>query len=456
MTDKEFLYNIRRGMGKAIIELQKNPNSERYCDIILRCCQKNIAYNWQVEGTKGRYLYSAICALGSKEQKDKFEDILIDTFKKRLEYDLFLQIADILCLYAADGSQKSRDALQDKYRNLVERLSKQKTFPLKYSERGQFEYLMVWEIDTNKWAAFERCIADAGRILINRRDDACNCYDDFILHCENIFGKKRIANYFENSAKKSNKSKEVNAYITAANELEKTRAENLRLRKEQPEPKINLESYVVRAKEAEHEQCAYAHMAKLSMQFAKQGKPDEFMELASIIAAEQSDEVRANLLNVFRNVDFPADIDLLIKYAESDCPQLCDIAIVALKRFADPRVHELAIKLITAGNIEAGLSLLVKNWRKQDEALIRKYILSVKKAKISHSTQQNLRDIYLTHRSKSCGDILEYAYHNGECAHCRFGIVDAMMKNRVLSESISSECIYDSYDKTRELAKKAK
>lgn len=50
--------------------------------------------------------------------------------------------------------------------------------------------------------------------------------------------------------------------------------------------------------------------------------------------------------------------------------------------------------------------------------------------------QQNFRDIYSKRRSNSCGDILEHIYKNGECAYCRSGIVEAMVKNSVVSESI--------------------
>ena len=66
--------------------------------------------------------------------------------------------------------------------------------------------------------------------------------------------------------------------------------------------------------------------------------------------------------------------------------------------------------------------------------------------------QQRIRDIYTKHRSKSCGDILEHVYRHGECSYCRWGIVEAMWKSRVLSPGILNECLYDSYDETRKLA----
>ena len=412
MTQKEFLHQLRRGLGSAIVELKANPDYNKYRDIVLRCCLKDIGYDVQCEGTKGYYLYTAICALGAK---DEFETILVDAFMKRLEHRLFQQLADILCLYADEGSEKSRQALRTKYESLVARLSKQRTFPYRFCEREQLEYLMICEIYTYKWPAFKKCIADAGRILIARRDDACNCYDWFICHCENIFGKERVAQYFVGE---SAKSEEVRAFVTAINELEKIREENSRLR---VEPEVTLESYIACAKELERDQYAYMRMRMAASRFSRQASPSDILELVSIITNEQSDEIRANLLRVFRDIDFPSDIELLIKYAESGCERLQNIAIDALERFKSQRVRDLAIKFITESNLDAGLPLLINNWHRQAEPLVRERVLSSNK--VSHSTQQNLRDIYSKHRSKSCGDILEHVYRNGECTQCRSYIV---------------------------------
>lgn len=188
------------------------------------------------------------------------------------------------------------------------------------------------------------------------------------------------------------------------------------------------------------------------MRFSRQANQDDFLKLVAIVRSNPSDEIRANLLRVFRSIDFPADIGLLIEYSESSCERLQVAAIDALERFKDQRLHDLAIKFITAENLDAGLPLLTKNWRKQDDVLIRERVLASKK--VSHSMQQNLRDIYSNHRSKSCGDTLEHVYINGECTYCRSGIIKAMWKSRVLRANILNECLYDSYDETRVMAKR--
>ena len=153
---------------------------------------------------------------------------------------------------------------------------------------------------------------------------------------------------------------------------------------------------------------------------------------------------------LYKNGQILKNFELVESDAGSDCARLQNTAFYALKRFKDRRVHDMAVKLIVAGNLDAGLPLLINNWLKQDETLIRERILTSKK--ISHSLQQGLRVFYSQHRSKSCAGILEHAYRNGECTYCRWGIVKAMWKSRVLKTSIVNECHYDSYDETRKMA----
>lgn len=121
MTDKEFVHQIRRGIGSAIIELRQNDNREKYKEIVCRCCLKDIGYDIQVEGTKGYYLYTAISAL---KCKDEFLEIISKAYMERLPYRLMQQLTDILLLYVQDGSSKAKTVLGNKYSQLKERLTK--------------------------------------------------------------------------------------------------------------------------------------------------------------------------------------------------------------------------------------------------------------------------------------------------------------------------------------------
>ena len=100
MTDKEFLHQLRRGIGSAIVELKQSDNREKYKEIVYSCCLKDIGYDNQCEGTKGYYLYSAIAALGCEEE---FLHSITEVYMKRLPHGLMQQVTDILLSYVWDG-----------------------------------------------------------------------------------------------------------------------------------------------------------------------------------------------------------------------------------------------------------------------------------------------------------------------------------------------------------------
>ena len=56
MNEKTFSQSLCRGLGGAIVELKNAKDKSVYRDIVLRCCLRDISYDWQVEGTKGFYL----------------------------------------------------------------------------------------------------------------------------------------------------------------------------------------------------------------------------------------------------------------------------------------------------------------------------------------------------------------------------------------------------------------
>ncbi|MCL2496726.1 MAG: hypothetical protein FWF04_04860, partial [Clostridiales bacterium] len=252
MNTKTFLHDLRRGLGSAIIELQENPDRDKYRSIVLRCCLKNIADDVQMEGTKGYYLYTAICALGAK---DDLEDIIISAFMKRLNYSLLQQLTDILWLFAEDGSEKARNALRAKYHSLLEYLARQRAFSNKFRERDQIEYLMICEINAGKWPAFKKCAVDAGRILMNRIDDEGNCFAWFFDCCRATLGKERVEQYF---TKSSEESEEDKAFATAIIEVEKAHEKNMLMR---VGTEISLENYVASSQKTDKD--FYTHMTGL-------------------------------------------------------------------------------------------------------------------------------------------------------------------------------------------------
>jgi hypothetical protein len=62
--------------------------------------------------------------------------------------------------------------------------------------------------------------------------------------------------------------------------------------------------------------------------------------------------------------------------------------------------------------------------------------------------------IYNRHRSANALPALLRVYKKGDCSFCRSKIVKAMNHCGVLPDEILKECLHDSYDETRQFAKR--
>jgi len=222
MTEKEFSQALRLGLGSAVVKLKNSGNKTAYRDILLRCCLRNISYDWQVEGTKGHYLYFAICALG---EKGYFEKSVIEKFLTRCEDRLFNQLLDILTCFAKDGSILAKDALIAKYDYFLTK--KGKLAKGRIDEGGQWENVACALFAIDGFSAFKRYAADVGELL-NKNPENQNVlyYDGVITEAENTFGKKRTQAFLNKMCEKSDAIKSLMDTISADELSQKQYREN--------------------------------------------------------------------------------------------------------------------------------------------------------------------------------------------------------------------------------------
>jgi hypothetical protein len=441
MTLKEFTHDLRRGLGSAIIELKNNPEREKYRGIVMKCCLNDIAYDTQVEGTKGYYLYTAIKTF---DNSDDFLNNIIEKFNKKLYWRLSEQLCTILRCFSNDKNETADAALEKKYTELKNRLPVMHGYNLRYCEREQFERLMVNKLDGG-FESFKQCVNDMGEMITKRGKDDCPWYDWFLAEAEDVFGKKIYA-YMEQA---------VNENATAFFQMyKKTKSDKNRLnQKAVNEAKITIDQIINRINELAKDENPYSiRIWPLLRKFVKQGSKKEIETLARIVLEESSVFSKTALLHAFRFVDFPLDIGLLIPYTFSDNERLRYIVVKALSRLTDERIHTLALQLLNDGQVENALGLLKSNFKIEDEPLIRKHIKGSKR--VEHGIIGVTADIYKKYRSDTCGDILLHLYKNAECTHCRCNIVEVMIANDVITQKIIEECRYDSLEETRKLVDK--
>ena len=436
MTLKTFTRDFRRGLGSAIVELKSNPKKEKYHNIVMKCCLKDIAHDTQIEGTKGHYLYTAIKIVGNCEEYLKK---ISEKYNEKLYWRISCQLFDILCCFADDGYAVANEVLENRYKWFRKHLPTMKNYSFKYCERECFENLMVRKLNGGL-EGFKQCIDDMGEMIIEHGSDDCIFYDWFLCEAEEKIGED-IFSYLKNSEKKS-----VIAFYRSYSELKNERSTYKR-----EIETVTIKHLIDKANELVATNNPF-RMSGLPCKFAKNATADELKLLAETALQESSDFIKTSLLTTFHFVDFPLDIELLFPYVYYDNEYLREVVNErVLSRIKDRRIRAIVPELFKNGDVDGALALLKLNFEIDDEALIRKYAMRSKK--IEYVAIRSVIDIYKDNRSKSCGDILLHFYKNVKCTHCRCDIVEAMINNGVISQSVIEECKYDSYEDTRELVK---
>jgi len=453
MTEKEFSQALRRGLGSAIIELKNSDNKAIYRSIILRYCLRDISYDWQIEGTKGDFLYFAICASGERAY---FESAIIEKFLSRNNDNLLCQLADVLSCCAKGGSALAKDALHAKYEYFLTKKGRLvKNFKNRIIDEGfQWEKVALHLFTLDGFSAFTRYATDIGELLCkNPGGSNVLYYDSFITEAGGIFGKKRINVFLDKAYEKSNAIKAI---------MDTLKREELSRKQYQEKRKggqVTVEVLAKTAREmASGEINHYGPIIRLRRPFLKNATDTDVLELAHIVLREKNETVKGLLLCIFLsnsawNKPFPLGVAPLLEYAQSNNEVLFENALDRLAEFKDSKVHDMAVQLLKDKGIKSSaLGLLKNNYRKSDDPIIAE---AIKKASsIPQRVQSDIIDIYSRHRSANAFPILRYVYEKGICSHCRFGIVITMHQCKVLPDDILAECLYDSYEDTRNYAKR--
>jgi hypothetical protein len=301
MTEIEFSQKLRRGLGDAIIELKENPDRARYQDIVLRCCLRDISYDWQSEGTKGRYLYSAICALGVK---DHFGKILSNRFLSRCPDRLFSQLADILSCYASDGSEFAKDAFRKKYSYFASKNGRMiNNVHLGTDEGFQWEKVACCLLEIDGFSALKSYAINMGELL--RRNPYRRTvlyYDWFISAAEDVFGKKRTRIFVGKMRETSDAAKTFIDTLREEDELSRKPCP-----KKTEHEKITVDFLRKEAKEAAlHENPRYK-MLRYRRLFAENASDAEVLDLAQAVLREENEtdsDWRRFALPILRNMIF--------------------------------------------------------------------------------------------------------------------------------------------------------
>lgn len=441
MTENEFSQALRRGLGSAIIEIKNAKDKAKYRDTVLLYCLRDISYDWQVEGTKGKYLYFAICALGDK---DYFEKTIIDRFLSRCSDRLFLQISGILLCFAEDGSTLAKEAFRKKYNYFASkqgRLSRNRTLDI--DEGVQWDEVADNLFYIDGFSAFMRYAQDAGESLRINPDNHNVYYDWFVNRARDVFGEKRVNNFID--------IEESNAIKFLIDTIKADQMSRSSYQLKENKEKITTDMLINVARKAVIDENPRGKIMRFRQFFWKNASETDILALANAALHEEDETVKGLLLRLFWRRPFPLGEAPLLKYTQSNNEILVESVVSILGEMQSSEIHDIAIMLLENKGLDSlALGLLKKNYKKSDDDII--YSLIKKKSSISHHVQQDIGDIYLNHRSINALPTLHNVYKKGICTLCRYRIIKSMNHCRVLSDEILEECQYDSYDETRRFA----
>lgn len=427
MTKKEFKEAMLRGLGRCVTAVRQEP--EKYRDLVMWACKRNFAYDAQSEGTRSWYTYTMANAYPDKETFIAAAAEALKKYRPNNGWDL-LHLSEILMFFAMDGYESARQALEEKYQEMLTAMFSLKRRPNRiFSELSDLEQLgLVLAVDSK---SFLRIAGDFGRLYREKK----YMYDgDFAWFFSSKGGHYRRT--MEAAAKRDENvacfMRREQADIDAQERFRQQRTE---------EPEENLTGF------------------RLSRWLAKKADSETVERCAHDYQMQIEPEARAKALEAFTWCPYPGDPQSVIEDTQSACEALSRTAWQALENLRHPAVRDFAHNNAAKGNRTfENFALLVTNYIPEDAMLLEsilKELISKKKRDEIHAAGMDVRrafrrDSVIPHPKH----LLPLLYEYNPCSFCRESALVYMSRHRMVTREIWEECLYDSNDDIRRMATK--
>ncbi len=428
MTKNEFKEAMLRGLGRCVWAVKNEP--EKYRDLVLWACKRNIAYDAQSEGTRSQYVHTMVSCYDDVEPFVKATAEALDKYRPGDGWDL-LHYSEILLLFAQEGHASAREALEKKYRELLAALFARKRRPCYkvFHELDDLEQLgLVLAVNSR---SFLRVAKDLGR----------------------LYGEKTYLYDGEFSWFFSSKGGQYKKALERAAERDEDIARFLR--REQAE---------VDVREAQCQQTGQAPIEELKgralgRRLARQGDAERIAAYAQAYLEQRDPEDRGEALGAFTCCPYPCDPAPIIADTRSACEALSNAAWRALEKIRRPAVRAFALENIRQGiRTEESFALLATNYTREDEALLEALVQEQIKAKDWDNVHAMTMDVIRSYKDfkgvPRPKHLLPLLYQYNPCSYCREAVLQLMSKHRMLTEAILKECLYDSNHEIRTMAAK--
>ena len=427
MTKKEFKEAMLRGLGRCVIAVRQEP--EKYRSLVLLACKKNFAYDPQSEGTRSWYAYTMANAYPDKETFINTTAEALRKYRPNGSWDL-LHLSEILMFFAMDGYESARDALEEKYQEILAGMLARKRRPNSvFHELSDLEQLgLVLAADRK---SFLRIAGDFGRLYREKK----YLYDgDFAWFFSSKGGQFRKT--MESAARKD----ENIACFMRREQADIDAQEKLRQQRKK-RPERNLTGF------------------RLSCWLAKEADPETVDRYAWAYRDQREPKARANALEAFTHCPYPGDPSPILEDTRSVEEKLRRTAWQALENLRHPAVRDFAHNNAGRGDrTSENFALLVTNYIPEDamllESVLRELISQKNWDEVHAAGMAVYRAFYADSVIPHPKHLLPILYEYNPCSFCRESAMEYMSRHRMVTREIWEECLYDSNDDIRRIAEK--
>lgn len=430
MTKKEFKAAMLRGLGRCIQAVQQEP--EKYRDIVLWACKRNIAYDAQSEGTRSWYIYTMASAYPDKESFINTAAEALKAYRPNSGWDL-LHLSELLMFFAEDGFESAGQAVEEKYQEILSSMFARKRRPNRmFHELSDLEQLGLVLADNSK--SFIHIAKDFGRLYREKQymDDG-----DFAW----FFGTKG-EQYRKTMERAAQNDEDIACF----------------LQREQADIAAREKLWQQRKAELPEKMTG----SRLSRWLAKDADRETVEQYALTYREQMQPELRAKALEAFGYCPYPENPQTIIEDTNSACEELQIAAWRALENLRHPAVRAFALNNVQQGiRTQENFALLVTNYVSSDGKLLEELLLELIAAKNWDHVHTAGLSIYRAFEKDSGiphpKHLLPLLYEYEPCSYCRESALEYMSGHRMLTEKILQECLYDSnYDIRRMAVRKLK
>lgn len=424
MTDtakikRQFLNSLKRGTGEAYLLVRDNPKID-FSNHIIKGVLNIYAYDGQCETDRAKYVFDIISI---SKQKDKIRKAILHGLATEQDDTWNLtHLFALAKLYAQQNDIEVKQAIYGRFLNN----------PIEGSDWvGAYEILELEGLNGLFYVAEK-----FGKYIEQNPDD---WQDDWII--KRFQDDNKSLKAYEELKKKAKTNKFIRIYL---DNIKRTK-ESQEKHKKKPTKYIDIIDEVLNSKPF------------ISFRRKRNLTDEEINQVAKQLISETDKSKIERLLDIFDFYKFPYNSQIILDLAKqkrTSKNRIVENAIDALKHLKGKDIRDFAINKIKSSTNPIGfLKILTSNYKSGDFKLLSKI---VDKTNNEHKIEQLAgiyTDIFKANQTKECKQPLEILYNKMNCAIHRKGIVEILIENKVLSDKIKSEILFDSDLETRNLTK---